>query len=304
MVLLKKTLILLFFFCLCIGNLLAQEVSAFSVLDFDLKGPVKKCVVITKYGQEQYLFNEKRQLISAATIFSKKDSETAYYKYSKGRLIERRIEIYTNGVLDKKTSLANFYTYDSIPNLRIKEKIMNYNREFIDQFNYKYDSIGDIFQEIRTNIQGRYVTDIKRDWNSLKTQSTIRYLLDSVLLKQIDSFFVPKTRSIKKSIVKEFSDGYLKKETRSFFNKKNLETQNLVIDFEQKDSSSIAVLETKIISEYNPIGNPIKMIIIKGVTSQTKNFLYQLDGSPHKNWIKKITTPDNTYTTRIITYFK
>ena len=281
----------------------AQQFNVLKRSDFDLKGPVKKCVVFTKYGQEQYVFNESGFLLSAATIFSKEDSETVFYKYQQDTLIEKRVEVYTNSRLDKSSSIASFYTYDTIPTTKIKERVMNYDRVFLDQFEYKYDTIGRLSQEIRTNTEGRYQIDVSYQWDTIQGIRNVSYFSDSIPIKKIDSFFKGPQRTIYKVVSTQFAEGLEKNQKVEFFNSKKqlLESQDFY--FVVQDSLRVPSLKWSETFLYNPIGNPISQIIKKGVTSQSKKMLYQLDGSPYKNWIKKIITPDNTYTTRRIIYF-
>lgn len=300
----KKSFVFAFFFLLvAIQFLNAQQFNVLKRSDFDLKGPVKKCVVFTKYGQEQYVFNESGFLLSAATIFSKEDSETVFYKYQQDNLIEKRVEVYTNGRLDKSSSIASFYTYDTIPTTKIKERVMNYDRVFIDQFEYKYDTIGRLSQEIRTNTEGRYQIDISYQWDTIQGIKNVSYLSDSIPVKKIDSFFKGPQRTIYKVVSTQFAEGLEKNQKVEFFNSKKQLLESQDFSFVVQDSLRVPSFKWSETFQYNPIGNPISQTIKKGVTSQSKKMLYQLDGSPYKNWIKKIITPDNTYTTRRIIYF-
>ena len=275
--------------------------------DFDLKGPVQSCVVLTKYGREQYTFNTQGYLISAATIFGNKDSETTYYKYIGKRIAEKRFEVFSQGKLDKVHSLASFYTYDSVPSLTIKERVMNYDRKFIDQFTFKFDSLGQVIREINTNTLGRYITEVKYRRDSLQNSRITVFSVDSLPIKRIDSFFNSSkkslSRALKKYITYQYADGYLKNESRYFLNSKSLVQRVQELSYAKTDNFPVLLSEAEYLYEFNEWGGANQLIIKKGLTSQTKKFIYQLDGSPHGNWIKKITTPDNNYTTRKITYF-
>jgi hypothetical protein len=282
----------------------SQEIITYDQSDFDLKGPVKSCFVFTKYGQEQYQFNKTGQLIEAATVFGKNDSETTYYKYEKTKLVERRVENYVNGVLDKMTSMANFYSYDSLPQLKIKEKIISYNRAFVAQFNYRYDSTGQLTRVVRTNTQGRFITLISHQWDSLRTKKSTSYWLDSLPLKQIDSIFLKAGGGLIQLRAKEFDNGLSSSLEQRVFNKKGLEIELVNIVYIERDTVLVAKRASSVRTKYDSNNHPIEQIFERGVVRQTKKNLYQLDGSPFKNWIKKITTPDNTYTTRKIVYFE
>ena len=282
----------------------SQEIITYDRSDFDLKGPVKSCFVFTKYGQEQYQFNKTGQLVEAATVFGENDSETTYYKYEKAKLVERRVENYVNGVLDKTTSMANFYSYDSIPQLKIKEKIISYDRTFVAQFNYRYDSIGQLTRVVRTNTQGRFITLISHQWDSLHTKKSTSYWLDSVPLKQIDSIFLKAGSTLSQLKTKEFDNGMPNALELHVFNKKGLEIELHSSIYIEKDALLVPKRASSVRTKYDSNNHPIEQIFERGVVRQTKKNLYQLDGSPFKNWIKKITTPDNTYTTRKIVYFE
>ena len=282
----------------------SQEIITYDRSDFDLKGPVKSCFVFTKYGQEQYQFNKTGQLVEAATVFGENDSETTYYKYEKAKLVERRVENYVNGVLDKTTSMANFYSYDSIPQLKIKEKIIGYDRTFVAQFNYRYDSIGQLTRVVRTNTQGRFITLISHQWDSLRTKKSTAYWLDSVPLKQIDSIFLKAGGTLSQLKTKEFDNGIPNALELRVFNKKGLEIELHSTIYIEKDALLVPKKASSVWTKYDSNNHPIEQIFERGVVRQTKKNLYQLDGSPFKNWIKKITTPDNTYTTRKIVYFE
>ena len=282
----------------------SQEIITYDRSDFDLKGPVKSCFVFTKYGQEQYQFNKTGQLVEAATVFGENDSETTYYKYEKAKLVERRVENYVNGVLDKTTSMANFYSYDSIPQLKIKEKIIGYDRTFVAQFNYRYDSIGQLTRVVRTNTQGRFITLISHQWDSLRTKKSTAYWLDSVPLKQIDSIFLKAGGTLSQLKTKEFDNGIPNALELRVFNKKGLEIELHSTIYIEKDALLVPKKASSVRTKYDSNNHPIEQIFERGIVRQTKKNLYQLDGSPFKNWIKKITTPDNTYTTRKIVYFE
>ncbi|MDA8932415.1 hypothetical protein N9H42_07085 [Flavobacteriaceae bacterium] len=282
----------------------SQEIITYDRSDFDLKGPVKSCFVFTKYGQEQYQFNKTGQLVEAATVFGENDSETTYYKYEKAKLVERRVENYVNGVLEKTTSMANFYSYDSIPQLKIKEKIIGYDRTFVAQFNYRYDSIGQLTRVVRTNTQGRFITLISHQWDSLRIKKSTEYWLDSVPLKQIDSIFLKAGGTLSQLKTKEFDNGIPNALELRVFNKKGLEIELHSTIYIEKDALLVPKKASSVRTKYDSNNHPIEQIFERGVVRQTKKNLYQLDGSPFKNWIKKITTPDNTYTTRKIVYFE
>src|SRR5690606_25539562 len=79
----------------------AQEIKIFTRGDFDLKGEVKSCLVITNYGKEEYDFSPDGLLTKSVTRYNDTDSDISSYKYKNDHLTENRVENYRNGTLDK-----------------------------------------------------------------------------------------------------------------------------------------------------------------------------------------------------------
>src|SRR5690606_3807955 len=86
-------------------GLRSQEVQIFKVEDFDLKGKVKSCLVITDYGRELFEFNKEGLLTKTITQYNDSDQDITHYKYEGGELVEKRMESYKNNVLDESTSM-------------------------------------------------------------------------------------------------------------------------------------------------------------------------------------------------------
>ena len=128
---------LLFFSFVHVLGIWSQEVQIFRVEDFDLKGKVKSCLVITDYGREYFEFNEEGILIKTITQYNESDQDITDYKYSNGELLEKRMESYKNNVLDESTSMANFYTVDTVPTRRVVEKIVSYDKQFLEKEEYQ-----------------------------------------------------------------------------------------------------------------------------------------------------------------------
>ena len=103
---------------------------------------------------------------------------------------------------------------------------------------------------------------------------------------------------------KEFDNGIPNALELRVFNKKGLEIELHSTIYIEKDALLVPKKASSVRTKYDSNNHPIEQIFERGVVRQTKKNLYQLDGSPFKNWIKKITTPDNTYTTRKIVYFE
>lgn len=121
-------ILIISFYLLMINEVLPQEPKIFTRMDFDLTGPVKSCRVITDYGKEDFEFNSDGMLTKSVTRYSDNDYDVSYYKYADNRLVERRDERYQDGIFDPITSMAHFYSYDSVPETRITEKYFHTTR--------------------------------------------------------------------------------------------------------------------------------------------------------------------------------
>ena len=179
-----KNYIVLFLFVFTIFPLAidAQEIQIFKVEDFDLKGSVRSCLVSTKYGKEEYEFNEEGLLAKSVTRYNDSDYDITYYKYSKGMLLEKRLENYRDNLFDKSTSIASFYTIDSLLNLKITEKIISYNKEFLDQYEYFYKN-DSIFKIVHTNDSG--IDETLVSYTDSKGEQTQTYILSGVVQKTV-----------------------------------------------------------------------------------------------------------------------
>jgi hypothetical protein len=120
----------------------------------------------------------------------------------------------------------------------------------------------------------------------------------------VDSIFFKAGGTLTQLNIKEFDNGIPSSMEQRMFNKKGLEIELHNTIYIEKDSLYLPKKASSVRTKYNSNNHPIEQIFERGVVRQTKKNLYQLDGSPFKNWIKKITTPDNSYTTRKIVYFE
>ncbi len=276
----------------------AQELKIFTLNDFDLKGNVKSCIVITNYGKEEFEFNEDGLLTKSVTRFSDTDYEKTYYKYVKGELSEKRLENYRDGKFDKSTSIANIYTLDTTAGKQVTEKIISYTKEFIDQYEYLYDEEGNLKQIKRANNSG--IDNTKLVYTNYKGESTTSYFLNEILQKSVRTSI--KQPNFKVVLTKEFMDGQPVKALEHIYNDK------------EQIISEIHFVYNKELEEFKPSKNIRyeynEMEMLSGVITQSeagediiKNYVYQYDNGNKGNWIKKIITPDNTYTTRKITYY-
>ena len=110
-----------------------QDIKVFKVTDFDLKGPVKSCTVVTNYGKEIFEFDQNGLLVQSTTKYNEVDMDVTRYKYLKGILVEKRMESYKESSLDLSSSLVNFYEIDTTGLRKIKEKVVSMEKELFEQ---------------------------------------------------------------------------------------------------------------------------------------------------------------------------
>ncbi|MET7029363.1 hypothetical protein [Sediminicola luteus] len=282
-------------------SLYSQEINIFKYTDFDLKGPVKTCLVITDYGKEEFEFNEAGLLTKAITRYNDDDYDITIYKYAKEELKEKRFENYRDGVFDRNTSIANIYTIDTTANKKITEKIVSYNKEFLDQYEYYYDKDDQLVKITRTSTDG--IDETLVEYSSAKGEQTASYFLNSVLLKTVR---VKETKSNtnttrKNKLVTDFLDGEPNTAKEEIFNAKNKLISETKMVFDKK-ANKLLPMETKTYT-YNEAGMLLELRTKIGQGVSLKKYVYQFDNTKSGNWVKQIITPDNTYITRKIKYF-
>ena len=295
-----------FIFCFLLGGFsqhsISQEIKIFKVSDFDLKGNVKSCLVSTNYGKEEYNFNDEGFLTKSVTRYNDTDYDITYYKYTNGYVLEKRLENYRDNVFDSNTSIANIYTIDSLKNFIITEKIISYNKEFLDQYEYHYNYNNQIIKSIRTNNNGIDETNVLyADTNGAEK---ITYTLNEVILKSIHtSTKKAKDNSVQKVVfAKNFIEGNPNTALEKIYNTSNkllVETKFL---FDER-AKKMLVSEVNTFS-YDEFQMLSKKETKRGDISILKEYIYQFDNGETGNWVKKIITPENSYTTRKITYYE
>jgi|TARA_R110000751_G_scaffold86174_2_gene171652 hypothetical protein len=283
-------------------ELLAQEIKIFSVEDFDLKGPVKSCLVATDYGKEEYTFNEGGILTKAVTRYNDTDYDITIYKLDGSVLLEKRLENYRDGVFVKNTSIANFYELDTTDGKKITEKIISYNKEFLDQYEYNYGEDGKLSTIKRINDSGIDETALK--YEVYKGEVTETYYLNDIIFKSIRTSKIKgKDNTVHKLILtKEFLEGLPQKALEQTYDSNN----KLVLEkrFVYNDGQKTFIPTESMTYTYNDKGMLISLKTAKGKSVSVQEFIYQYDSHESGNWVKQIITPDNTYKTRKIKYYE
>lgn len=281
---------------------LSQEIKIFTTEDFDLKGPVKSCLVSTKYGKEAYDFNKEGKLTKSMTRYNDEDYDVTYYKYEQGELVEKRFENYRNNIFDSRTSYANFYVIDTVPVRKVTEKIISYDKEFLDRYEYLYNADGILVKIIRTNNDGNDETLI--EYTDYKGEQTQTNSLNGTILKSVRySTKVGKNKTDLRVVLTKF---FLEGEPNTALEEIYDNEGKLILEtkFSQDPTKKQFVPNEVVSYEYDDRGMLIKTETKRGKLTDVKEFIYQYDNGETGNWIKEIITPENTYRTRKITYYQ
>ncbi|MFS4469232.1 hypothetical protein [Maribacter sp. 2210JD10-5] len=281
---------------------MGQEIRVFTTSDFELKHQVKKCLVSTKYGKEEYDFNEAGFLTKSVTRFNDTDYDVIYYKFNNNELIEKRSESYRNNVFDSNTSIAHFYEIDTIPVRTVTEKIISYDKEFLDQYVYEYNTAGNLVKIMRTNNNGTDETIIS--YKNYKGEHTVTYTMNDELLKSIrTSNQKNKDNSVQEVVLtKEYLDGEANKAFEEVFDVSGKLLARQMFEYDEKKKNFVPTTRTTY--EYDSNNMLISETAKTENITEKKAYIYQYDREEDGNWIKQIVTPDNTYTTRKIEYYE
>lgn len=279
-------------------SLFAQEPELFEVGDFDLVGKVKSCMVVTKYGKEEYEFDKEGRLTKSVTRFSDSDYDITYYKYKEGELQEKRMENYRDGKFEPSTSFASFYTLDQIDPRKVTEKIFSYDKEFLDSHQYVYDETGKLTKINHSSTESEDETVISYegdDKNSVRT-----FTLNELPQKTV------KTKTEKESgkqtvLTTQYLKGNPSTEMEEVFSKKSKILSETKFVYEADLKKFVA--QEKKSYEYDKDGILITLTTKNDNMEKVQEYLYQYDSEDSGNWVKQIITPDNLYTTRKIRYY-
>ncbi|MEM8999603.1 MAG: hypothetical protein AAGB24_05015 [Bacteroidota bacterium] len=291
----------IFLLTLCGPFLCAQELKVFTKADFELRGKVKSCQVITGYGKEVFEFDRNGVLTKSVTQYNDTDQDISYYKYDDGNLVEKRLESYKDGVLDAATSMANIYVIDTTGTKNIQEKIVSYDKTFLELQEYQFDEEGRLVK-LTTSHQNA-VDEIVVEYSNYKDEATKTYFLNGVIQKSIrSSKKKDATGKIQELVLtKEFVDGMPSKAMELLYDPQGTLLSEEVFMYDGSQEQFVS--KEKQSYRYSAMGFLSKTFIRRGNAESLKEFIFQFDDSEQKNWVKKIMTPDNTYTTRKIEYY-
>lgn len=143
-------------------NLLnSQELNLITLKDYNLNGKVQHCIVSADYGNEEFYFNTDGILNKTITRYGKEDYTITVYAIKDNALIQKNIEVYNDGKLDKSVSLAHAYEIRiNSQGKNITERIVNFKNELFDTYKYMYDKDSRLIKITRNNDKGISETDI------------------------------------------------------------------------------------------------------------------------------------------------
>lgn len=284
----------------------AQEPRIFTVPDFDLKGPVKSCVVVTSYGQEEFNFDRQGRLVKTKTVHSNSDYDITYYKYLGETILERRDEVYRDNAFDRASSMAHIYSLDTIGGVKLTESIISYARVNIEQYEFYYNDSNAIDRIVRTDNSGVDETQIERD--TVGDLVSVRHILNDKPVKLEFRSLVPDTgdASVRTTTLTMY-EGEAQHKFESVLDSLGLPVKEVEWSLPLKSNKDPLKIQFKNrvekVHEYDDRGLLLKTITLKGKARSEQQYMHQLDGSEYENWVKQIITPQNTYTTRKITYY-
>ena len=296
----KHYIILLLFSLFQILGISSQEVQIFTVDDFDLNGKVKSCLVSTDYGKELFEFNKDGVLTKTITQYNDTDQDITYYKYDDGELVEKRMESYKNNVLDESTSMANFYEVDTVPTRKVIEKIISYDKQFLEQQQYHYDDEGKLVKMISSNGEG--VDETTFEYSQVKNEHTVSTFTNGILQKAVRTSTKKGPNGTQKVVLtKEYIDGEPNTANEEVFNSngKLVTSEDFLFDMAEKEFVS-----QKKRFYYYTDGKLSRMVKKTINTESTDKYIFQFDSHTPSNWVKQIVTPGNTYITRTIEYYE
>ena len=283
----------------------AQEPERFTLADFQLRGPVKTCVVKANYGEETFEFDREGRLTRSVTRFNEQDYDITLYKYAGGKLTERRDEVYREGRFDSQTSMAHIYKADSTRSA-IAEVILSYDQNYQEQKESFFDSEGRLIRLVTTDFDGTDETLV--EYSQYKGELTATYTRNGTIIKTVrkSSKKGPKG-NLAVELVKEFEQGQPFKAIETTRDTRGNKLKEAHFEYVLTDGgfTPVQIITYTYDSEGFPESVTQKSLreADKGNEPLVQEFIYQMDGNSISNWVRKVTTPENSIVVRAITYY-
>lgn len=279
----------------------SQEPKVFTTSDFGLSGKVKRCLVITDYGKEAFDFREDGLLQKITTVYSETDYDLTFYRYKDGSLSEKRIENYRDDKLDRQTSIAHIFKVDTLDGKVRREQIYSYQKEFLDQFEYSYDSNGNLIAVTRTSNEG--IDDTRITYDTLKGEVTRTTYVNGIIERSVrTSEKREKDRILREELIKEYLNGEPFRATETISDTLGRKVREMEYSYDADQSSFVRAME--VLFTYDEQGFLKTRFQKSGKQESRQEYIYQFDAHNPPNWTKEIISPQNQYTTRRITYYE
>src|SRR5690606_16085042 len=231
--------------------------------------------------------------------YNEQDQDITYYLFREGELVEKRMESYKNNILDEATSMANFYTIDSLPHRRVGEKIISYDKQFLEKQEYNYGEDGRLTSIITSNIDG--VDETTFQYSAQRDGTTVTTFFNGVLEKSIRTTGNPGVVGSPGSVLtKEYLDGQPNRAHEEVFDEKGLliSSEDFLYHMDERQFVS----QKK--SYYHYKDGVLDRVVTKTLTTEAvERYIFQFDSNSPPNWVKQIVTPSNSYITRVIDYY-
>lgn len=286
---------------LCCSGLCSQEIKHFKLEDFDLTGNVKKCQVITDYGQEIFEFDALGRLVRSTTQYNEQDRDVTTYTFDGEHLVEKRLESYKDKELDLASSMAHFYSIDSSGAKIISEQIISYDKEFVEAQEYQFDTEGRLSTIMVSHENA--VDEIRVEYGVYKKEMTTTYFENGIVQKSIRSSTKKNSQfgDLTITLIKTYLDGEPNRAVETSRRKDGLLLSEEIFQFEISEKQFVS--QERHTYEYDLEGVLQKEIIKRGNTLFEKEYIFQFDSNEQRNWVKKIISPENSYTTRKLEYY-
>jgi len=292
---------LFFIAFLLITRISAQETKQFYVGDFDLRGNVKTCQVITDYGQEIFEFDALGRLVKVITQYNEEDKDVTVYTFREDDLVEKRVESYKDNRIDPSSSMAYFYTIDSTENKKIKEQIISYDKQFVEVQEYQFDEKGQLNKIIVSHENA--VDEIAIERTDYKNENTTTNFENGIIQESVRESTRKNKQygDVKVTLTKTYLDGEPNQAVEEVRDSQGLLVAKEVFQYDMGQKEFVST--EKHTFEYDENGILKKEMVKQGNATSTKEYIFQFDDNKEKNWVKKIITPENDFTTRKITYY-
>ncbi|MDG1573084.1 hypothetical protein OZ410_12205 [Robiginitalea sp. M366] len=284
-----------------------QQPEAFTLSDFQMRGPVKVCVVKAQYGEERFEFDREGRLRKSLTRYGPEDYDITYYRYRDSILYERRDEVYRSGDFDPRTSIAHIYERDSATGPVQTETILSYDRSIQEKVDYRYNDRGILQRMVRVTPEG--VDDTRLTYDTYQGEETISYVRNGELQRSVRrSGSRMGSIPVRVVLTKEYSDGLPREAVEETLDMQGRRLKEVRFAYDTQKESFVPRETRK--WTYNPESFPETETLVEhpagGGRSEpiVRKYLYHMDGANPSNWVRQIVTPENQYVVRAITYYE